>query len=84
MPHSGAEMPRKRKKAVPPSGASDAAPPKRRQYNVAYDLATAARIDDTAEKLGLDASQLLRMIVRIHLPEYERKAAATVPDGGAG
>lgn len=81
MASCGTSMPRKRKKLGAPKGA---APAKRRQYNVGIDPATAARIDDTAEALGLDASQLLRMIVREHLPEYERRAAATEPAAPKG
>lgn len=69
-------MPRKRPKAKPGEGGSA----KRKQYNVAFDTAFAARVDDTAEALGLDGTQLVRMIVRENIAKYEKRAAA-VKDG---
>jgi hypothetical protein len=66
-------MPRKR----PRKGEKPAkGPAKRRQYNIAFYLEYADRIDHVAETLGIDSTQLLRMIVREHLPKYEKRAAA--------
>jgi hypothetical protein len=67
---NGAPMPRKRK--PPKEGES----PARRQLNVAFSPSVAARIDATAEALGLDATQLIRMIVHKHLAEYVAEANA--------
>lgn len=64
-------MPAKRKKATP---AGETAP-KPRQYNVRLSPLQSARIDATAEALGLDPPQLVRMIVAEHLHEYEARAA---------
>jgi hypothetical protein len=68
---NGNEMPRKRKRK--PDAASGAV--KRVQYNLGFMPPAAARINRTAELLGLDATQLLRMMIHEHLPEYEQRAA---------
>lgn len=66
---TGNLMPRKKKKA-------DATEPvARKQYNLGFTPAMAARIDDTAEALGVEPSHLLRMIVNRGLPRYEEEAA---------
>lgn len=62
-------MPKKHKKASPDT------PPKVRQYNLRFSPLQSARIDATAEALGLDPPQLLRMLVLEHLHEYEARAA---------
>jgi len=49
--------------------------PDRKQYNVGVDLPTAKRIDDTAEALGLDGVNFLRMLIRENLGKYEKRAA---------
>ena len=47
----------------------------RKQYNVGVDKATAERIDATAEALGLDGVNFLRMVIRENLAKYEKRAA---------
>jgi hypothetical protein len=62
-------VPRKREPAKPDGE-------KRRQYNISFQAEYATRIERVAELLGLDAVQLLRMIVREHLGKYEKRADA--------
>lgn len=61
-------MPRKRPKAKPTDPAT------RRQYNVVFKPEVAVRIDDTAEALGIDTTDLVRMIVHENLAAYEERA----------
>jgi hypothetical protein len=49
---------------------------KRRQIAPSFTPSFAARIERAAEALGLDATDLLRMIVTEHLAQYEKRAAA--------
>lgn len=51
-------------------------PGERKQYNVGFKPEDAKRIDGVADALGLDSTQLLRMIVRENLAKYERRAQA--------
>ena len=44
------------------------------QVNLRLDRAYFAQIERAASLLGLDPTQLLRMIVREHFPEYQERA----------
>lgn len=63
-------MPRKRTRtATNESG-------KRKQFNVSFTPKYGARLEETAEALGLDGVSLIRMIVHKHISEYEQQAQA--------
>ena len=62
------------------AGKTGAGKPERKQYNVGVDLETAKRIDDTADALGLDGVNFLRMLIRENLATYEKRASR-VRDG---
>lgn len=59
-------------KSKPTPGAGK---PDRKQYNVGVDLDTAKRIDETAETLGLDGVNFLRMLIRENIGRYEKRAS---------
>ena len=44
-----------------------------KQVNVRFPADIAERLETAAEKLGLDTSHLLRLMVVEKLPEYERR-----------
>jgi hypothetical protein len=61
-------MPRKRKPVTPDS------PEPYRQYKLKLKTALAARIDDTADGRGIDPVDLIRLILKDHIAEYEAQA----------
>lgn len=65
---------RSRRRMAKGKAKTDGGKPERKQYNVGVDLQTAKRIDDTAEALGLDGVNFLRMLIRENLPRYEKRA----------
>lgn len=69
-------VPRKSSKPAVDGGGQ----PARKQYNVGFGLDYAKRIDATAETLGLDPVNFLRMVIRENLAKYEKRAGA-VRDG---
>ena len=48
--------------------------PTRRQLGVLLDERFASRVERTAERLGLDTANFLRLVLRECLPVYERRA----------
>lgn len=62
-----ANMPRRRK----PTSSNDT---KRQQFNVAFPPKMAARIDKVAEALGIDATNLIRMMIHESIAAYEERA----------
>jgi hypothetical protein len=48
----------------------------RKQYNIGLGTDFAKRVDATAEALGLDPVNFLRMVVRENFAKYERRAEA--------
>jgi predicted DNA-binding protein len=53
---------------------SDTKPSDGKQINFRASLPLAERLDRTASRLGLDVSNLVRMILIKHLPDYEAEA----------
>lgn len=46
------------------------------QFKVDFNPTHGALVEETAEALGLDGSELIQMIVSLHLAEYEAQARA--------
>jgi hypothetical protein len=65
-PRVGDDVGKKRKPGEPP--------PKWKVYALRLPQGTAARVEATAEALGLDEANLLRTLVTRYLPHYERDA----------
>ncbi len=66
-------MPPRRKPEAKPADKSGEEVSARKQYNLGFAKSQAAVIDDVADGLGLDPTNLLRMIVSENLPRYVRR-----------
>jgi hypothetical protein len=51
-----------------------ASPPKLKTFSVRLPSEAAARVEDAADALGLDAGNLLRSMILRYLPVYEKEA----------
>jgi hypothetical protein len=49
------------------------------QVNVRIPMSFVARLENAAEKLGIDRSNLLRIMIAEKLPEYEERARRAAP-----
>ena len=53
---------------------TDASPEELRQVNIRFTGEFYQRIEETADALGLDVAQLLRMVIRENISSYELRA----------